>query len=296
MGYKYLKYFNMENRRTQIQMRKLSQNIKRALLIGALAMGGFLVKASNATLDPGTKPNATIDTRAIDSNFHIFLLIGQSNMAGRAPLDSLSGTTYPDIYMLDKENHWVPTKDPLHFDKPGVAGIGPGLSFAREMLRKAPKGTKIGLIPSAWGGSPIKVWQPDSVYLHHKPYDEAIARTRIAMQSGVLTGILWHQGESDNTARKAAVYMQQLQQLVGRLRSEFKNGQLPFVAGEVGHFKAQDYINPVLDSIKVVIPFSGIVSAEGLKDKGDKTHFNTESARELGRRYAVVMDSLINHN
>ena len=43
----------------------------------------------------------------VDTNFHLYLLAGQSNMAGRGPLDSLSKETNPQIWMLDKNNHWV---------------------------------------------------------------------------------------------------------------------------------------------------------------------------------------------
>ena len=34
------------------------------------------------------------------------------------------------------------------------------------------------------------------------------------------------------------------------------------------------------------IPHTGFVSAEGLTDKGDQTHFDSESCREFGCRYA----------
>lgn len=235
---------------------------------------------------------AANDTNKIDHNFYLFLLIGQSNMSGRAPLDSSDEKTNPNILMLDKENRWVVAKDPLHFDKPKVVGIGPGLSFAQALLTHLPKGARIGLIPCAWGGSPINVWQPDSIYLHHKPYNEAIERSKIAMHRGVLTGILWHQGESDNNPVKAAKYLNEITTLVGRLRNDLQSPKTPFIAGEIGYFAKHDYINPVIDSIPAVVSYSGVVSAVGLKDKGDKTHFNTKSAMELGKRYAKVMEGL----
>ncbi|MDE1191276.1 MAG: sialate O-acetylesterase [Arachidicoccus sp.] len=235
------------------------------------------------------------DTNKIDTNFHLFLLIGQSNMAGRAPLDTLDIKTDSNILMLDKQNQWVIAKDPLHFDKPSVAGVGPGISFAHALLKHLPKGARIGLIPCAWGGSPISVWQPDSTYLHHKPYNEAIERTKIATQSGVLSGILWHQGESNNNPAKAAKYLTEISTLVSRLRNELQSPQVPFVAGETGYFQNPNYINPVIDSIPSVISNSAVVSAKGLHDKGDKTHFDTPSARELGKRYSTAMEKLLDN-
>ncbi|MCU7550651.1 sialate O-acetylesterase [Chitinophagaceae bacterium LB-8] len=122
----------------------------------------------------------------IDSNFHLYLLIGQSNMAGRGPLDSESKKVHPQILMLDSQNHWVPATDPVHFDKPKSVGVGPAISFAKEMLGKR-KNIRIGLIPCALGGSPIKVWEPNAVYLNvFHPYEDVIKRARIAMKQGVL--------------------------------------------------------------------------------------------------------------
>lgn len=230
-----------------------------------------------------------------DSNFHLYLLIGQSNMAGRGPLDSLSKKPHPQVWMLDSLNQWVPATDPVHFDKPAAAGVGPGRSFAESMLAEAAgKAVRIGLVPCAWGGSPIKVWEPGAVYLkQYHPYDFAVERIRIAMQRGVIKGILWHQGESDNDAAHAAVYLNKLTVLINRLRSELQQPELPFVAGEVGCFnKKEVVINSVINQLPQQVPYTMVVSAEGLTDKGDHLHFDAASARELGKRYATAMKAL----
>jgi hypothetical protein len=231
-------------------------------------------------------------TEKLDTGFHLYLLIGQSNMAGRAPLDSASKTIDPQIFMLDKNNQWIPATDPVHFDKPGVAGVGPAISFAKTMLGSNRK-IKIGLIPCALGGSPIRVWEPDSVYLEKfHPYDDAVARARIAMQQGVLKGILWHQGESDNYPQGAAVYPEKFRILIKRLRTDLRLPELPVVAGEIGYFNKGNVINKVIDALPAQVPHMAVVSAEGLADKGDKTHFDTPSTRELGKRYALAMQKL----
>ncbi|MEI6948370.1 sialate O-acetylesterase [Paraflavisolibacter sp. H34] len=227
-----------------------------------------------------------------DPNFHVYLLIGQSNMAGRGRPDSESKRPHPQLLMLDKENHWVPATDPVHFDKPGSAGVGPAISFAQEMLGND-KHTRIGLVPCALGGSPIRVWQPDSVYLQvWHPYDDALRRARLAMQQGVLQGILWHQGESDNTRGRSALYLDNLKTLVRRLRTDLGLPDLPFVAGEIGYFNKDNYINPVVNQLPQQVPQTAVVSARGLTDKGDRLHFDTPSARELGKRYAAALKGL----
>lgn len=237
-------------------------------------------------------PDGYAQNSKVDSNLHVYLLIGQSNMAGRGALSDIKQDPDSTILMLDLNNNWVVGKDPLHFDKPASVGVGPGISFAKGM-QAAQKNIRVGLIPCALGGSPIKVWQPDAVYLKtFHPYDDAIARARIAMRTGLLKGIIWHQGESDNDSSKAQSYLEKLQVLISRLRSDLGISDLPFVAGEIGYFNKQNFINVQVNKLPDLVNRTAIVSAKGLKDKGDQLHFDSQSARTLGERYAVAMQRI----
>ncbi len=220
----------------------------------------------------------------------VYLLIGQSNMAGRGKVDAQSLITSDAILMLDKTNNWVLAKDPLHFDR-ASAGVGPGISFAQTMLKEN-KNIQIGLIPCAWGGSPIKAWQPGAKYFENFPYDEAIQRAKIAMQKGVLKGILWHQGESDNDPKKAEAYLEKLKTLIVNLRKDLNAPNLPFVAGEIGYFNKENHINAIINKLPNEVETTAVVTANDLKDGGDYLHFDTASARELGKRYAAAMKKL----
>ncbi len=193
--------------------------------------------------------------------------------------------------MLDSANNWVQATDPVHFDKPKMAGVGPAISFANETL-KDEKNITIGLIPCAWGGSPIKVWSPGATYFNAHPYDDAIRRTKIAMRKGVLKGIIWHQGEADNDSLRSKKYLQELVLLVQRFRKDLSNEKLPFVAGEIGYFNKRNFINAVINQLPGELPYTSVVTASGLVDKGDHLHFDTPSARELGKRYAHAMKLL----
>lgn len=227
-----------------------------------------------------------------DSNFHLYLLIGQSNMAGRGVVDAESKQPNPQILMLDSNNRWLPATDPVHFDKPALIGVGPAISFAKDMLGNNGK-IKIGLIPCAVGGSPISVWEPGAFYApNFHPYDDALKRVKTAMQQGVLKGILWHQGESDNDSVHAALYLEKLKTLINRVRTELQQPDLPFVAGEIGHFLRDDFINKVINQLPQQGSNTAVVSAKELTDKGDRLHFDTRSARELGMRYAEAMKKL----
>lgn len=225
----------------------------------------------------------------VDRNFHLYLLVGQSNMAGRGPLDTVGKEVNPQILMLNKKGEWVPAIDPLHFDKPTVVGVGPGLSFANTILGNNKK-IKIGLIPCAVGGSPIKVWKAGEEYLKVHPYDDAVKRAKIAMQYGVLKGIIWHQGESDSNEEKAKLYLNNLKNLIADLRKDLNSPDLPFVAGELGQYR-ENYklINEVLQGLSAEVPNTALARSEGLVHKGDGTHFDTVSAKELGKRFAVAM-------
>lgn len=222
----------------------------------------------------------------------IYLLMGQSNMAGRGRI-SRGDTSIKNkkVFMLTRDLKWTYAKDPLHFDKPGIAGVGPGLSFGLEM-QKAKGGTAIGLVPTAVGGTSINSWTPggyDKATRTH-PYDDAEKRIVAAMANGVIKGVIWHQGEADSQADSAALYLPKLIRLIQRVRNLTGNPDLPFVVGELGKFKAKSAnINVQLVKLPGLVPHTAVVSSDGLVHKGDSVHFDAGSAVILGRRYAEKM-------
>lgn len=215
-------------------------------------------------------------------------------MAGRGDIEAEDLVVHPRIFMLNRDLEWVPAVAPLHFDKP-MAAVGPGLSFARALVERDPE-LVIGLIPTAVGGSPITAWEPGEVYAETgaKPYDDALVRTRRAMQDGELRAVLWHQGESDANPQAAPLYEARLRTLIGRFRSEFGNPDLPVLIGQLGQWPEKPWddswkmVDQAHRDIAASVPGVRFVSAEGLAHKGDVLHFNSAAARELGRRYAAA--------
>jgi hypothetical protein len=226
-------------------------------------------------------------------NFHLFLLVGQSNMAGRGPMTEADKISHARVLMLDQAGAWVPAADPLHFDKPKAVGVGLSLTFADAVAAAHPEVT-IGLIPCAVGGSPIDSRQPGYFYnaTQSHPWDDALRRAQIALSAGTLKGILWHQGESDSTREFAEGYAAKLHALIARMRAGLGAPSVPFIVGQMGRFEGSpwdDYkiqVDRAHRELPEKLARVAFVSAEGLKDKGDKTHFDTASYRELGRRYA----------
>ncbi len=232
------------------------------------------------------------------NRFHLYLLAGQSNMAGRGTVEDADKRPHARVLVLDQNGQWKPAVEPLHWDKP-TAGVGPGLAFGREIVRSNPK-VVIGLIPCAVGGSPIDAWQP-GVYFpatRSHPWDDAIRRTRLAMEKGSLKGILWHQGESDCKPELAPFYEKKLHELIQRFRSELKAPGVPFIVGQMGKFPDHPWkpeSEPVDEAHRTLpkkVANTAYVGAEGLNHRGDHLHFDSASARELGRRYAETMIKL----
>lgn len=228
-------------------------------------------------------------------DFHLFLLVGQSNMAGRGEVSDSDREPNPRVLMLDREGNWIPAVDPLHWDKPAVVGVGLGRTFGLELAQAKP-GITIGLVPCAVGGSPIDSWRPGAFDEPTKthPWDEAMARADKALEAGTLKGILWHQGESDGSPERAPTYETKLHELVARFRSELGAPEVPFVAGQMGRFAeapwspAKTLVDAAHRNLPAKVARTAFVSADGLAHKGDKVHFDAASYRELGRRYAAA--------
>jgi predicted TIM-barrel fold metal-dependent hydrolase len=226
-------------------------------------------------------------------DLHLFLLLGQSNMAGRGKVTEADKVGNPRVLALGRDGRWKIATDPLHFDKPGIVGVGPGRSFADVIAESDPKIT-IGLIPCAVGGSPISAWEIGGYHEQTKshPYDDALPRVRHALQTGVLKGILWHQGESDSKSGAAEVYEQKLHKLITRLRIETSAPDVPFIAGQMGRFaerpwsEAKQLVDRVHRQLPEKMSNTAVAKSDGLTHKGDKVHFDSESCRLLGIRFA----------
>ena len=165
----------------------------------------------------------------------IFLMIGQSNQVGRAPLESGDEAVIEGCLLWNGKS-WEPARAGFNrystYRKPGSPqGMNPGPSFVRTWFKSHP-GRTAGIVCWARGGTSIEQWHPE----HDKPwplYDEAVRQTHAAIKSGgTLAGILWHQGEQN--AGRAAKYPKLLAEHVARLRKEFHDPGLPFVFSQVG--------------------------------------------------------------
>ncbi len=228
----------------------------------------------------------------------LYLLIGQSNMAGRGDVERQDLKQHPRVWTLDPQNQWTAAVDPIHFDKK-QAGVGPGRSFGIQMAEQNSR-AQIGLIPCAVGGTSIRLWKPGDfdkkteVY----PYDDMIVRLKAAMKRGTVKGILWHQGEADGKMGERGSYEPALIELIDRVRTECGDPNLPFVIGQLGQFDGRPWsegrvkVDAAHQAVAEALTGVGFVTSDGLKDKGDLTHFSADAARTLGGRFAAKMIEL----
>ncbi|MCW1883914.1 sialate O-acetylesterase [Luteolibacter flavescens] len=240
------------------------------------------------------------------AGFRVFLLMGQSNMAGYGaihpsdPWQPGDFSPVPRVLVLGGQcsvksrrprgwMRWQAASHPLHLNQRS-AGFGLGLPFASRLLESDPS-LVIGLVPCAWGGAGIDQIGPGTPI-----YDNAITRARMASTRGTLAGVLWHQGETDALDETLArSHARKLSDLIARLRTDLDSPDLPVLIGDLAHFgdekrepaaiARRDEVRTGLRRVAAETPRAGFVESDGLPGV-DGVHFSRAALMEFGRRYA----------
>ena len=217
---------------------------------------------------------------------HSFLMIGQSNMAGRGHLDQISPVENPRILKL-VNGRFRQAFNPINFDR-WFSGISLAETFAE--LYSKDFDADVGLIPCADGGTCLDEWEVGGLL-----YDHAVMQAKLAMRSSEIKGILWHQGESDTRPDQYPFYTDKFLRIIHSLRRDLDLPDTPWIVGGLGDYLKDNHrdpryanyslINEQLQKIVTSELHMAYVSAEGLTCNPDLLHFNLESCREFGRRY-----------
>ncbi|MBL1219461.1 sialate O-acetylesterase [Chryseobacterium sp. L7] len=219
---------------------------------------------------------------------HSFLMIGQSNMAGRGFLNQVPPIYDEKIKML-RNGRWQMMTEPVNDDR-STSGISLAASFASSWRLFLNQKDDIALIPCADGGTSLDDWSVEGPL-----FQNAVLQAKAAQKISVLSGILWHQGESDSNGKKHLTYKEKLAIIIKTLREELNAPDLPVIIGGLGDF-LQDgiycqYFNEHHEVNAALIQFAKdhhhcyFVSAKGLTANPDKIHFNAVSQRKFGIRY-----------
>ena len=261
---------------------------------------------------------SSIGASAQNKKFYIFLAFGQSNMEGNAkiqPQDTvnidprfkvLSALNCPEINR--KVDTWYNAVPPLCRCNTGLTPVD---YFGRTLLEKLPKNITIGVINVAVGGCKIELfdkenyqsyvttapnWMAGMIKSYNgNPYGRLVEMAKLAQKDGVIKGILLHQGESNTgdvnwPTKVKGVYSN----LLNDLNLKAKN--VPLLVGEVVNADQNGVcasMNKIIATLPNVIPTAHIISSKGCTDGPDNLHFDAAGYRELGKRYANEMFSLL---
>lgn len=272
--------------------------MRRVLLpLIALLFAGLAIPSCGNAQDESKLKKVTLP--ANKKKLHLYVLMGQDCMSGRGQVYEKDKKLNDRLITLTKEENWKLASEPLHWDKPpGIVGVGPGRAFGEAMLLESEdigydkdEKVKVGLIPCAETGSALSRWEKGGDL-----YGRTLKRIRRAMKDGTLKGFLWQHGETDAASFTAGTtYGDRLLRMIADIRDELGQGDVPFVAGKVSRllpldrFPATDLVNSGIDSLPKRVNAFGIVSTDGLNMMTDGVHFDGQSSRVLGKRFAGTM-------
>lgn len=237
-------------------------------------------------------PKAEIQPEKIPNykNTWVFVMAGQSNMAGRGLVEPQDTIPHPRILTVNSKGNLIVAKEPLHFYEPTMTGLDCGVSFARTLLKSIPDSITILMIPTAVGGSAIDQWLGDSIHRNVKLLTNFRGKIDIARRYGEVKGIIWHQGESDSNPKLIGSYEGKLRILFGKFREYANKADLPIVMGEIGIFtdstEYKKLMNRTILRFANTEPNTACVSTSDFNHKGDKLHFDSQSQRTMGERMA----------
>jgi len=252
-----------------------------------------------------------------DPNFQIYLCIGQSNMEGAARAELQDSTVNPRFQVMEAVNcdnlnrkigNWYPAVPPLCRCK---TKLGPTDYFGRTMVDNLPEQIKVGVIVVAIGGCKIELFDKDNYPAYVEtvpgwmkgmikeydgnPYGRLVEMAKLAQKTGIIKGILLHQGESNSNdtlwSRKVkGVYDNLMKDL------NLKPENVPLLAGETVNADQNGIcagMNAIIATLPKTLPNSYVISSAGCADGPDNLHFSAAGYRELGKRYAEKMLSIL---
>lgn len=243
----------------------------------------------------------------VDPNFYVFLCFGQSNMEGAMPpelidwefvdgrFQTLAAVDFSDSTRI--KGQWYTAYPPIVRE---TTYMGVSDYFGRTMVAGLPANYRVGVAVVALGGVSISafipeeaengVWAKSPGFLAYdrNPYGRLVEMGKIAMKSGVIKGILLHQGEADygndDWPQKVKLVYQRLLSDLG-LKAE----DVPLLAGEVVGTGEVAIHNRLIDTLPSIIPTAQVVSSKDCPATSDDLHFTALGYRMMGKRYADKM-------
>jgi hypothetical protein len=238
----------------------------------------------------------------------LFILAGQSNMVGWAPVpdDQISD---PRVYVFGNNYQWWIAREPVDdaynqvdvVSQDRIAGFGPSLAFGLASVERNPE-VVIGLIPCAKSSSGIIEWQRN--LSDQSLYGSCLKRARAASPMGHISGVLFFQGETDALDPNLfpqfdphpSTWSVLFSDFITAVRRDLDDPELPVVFAQLGANPDPADV-PYWELIKeqqasIQLPMTGMIITEDLPLL-DGLHFTTDSYRIIGNRFADAYWDLI---
>ena len=261
-----------------------------------------------------TGPNAKAEE--FSENNLVFLCIGQSNMEGNARPEDQDKTgvsiRFWKMYAANsdgsKKGTWTTAKPPLCRTNTGLTPVD---YFGRYLIDSLATKYTVRVIVVAVAGCSIKMFDPDQCtdYINgaenwmqniaaeydNNPYNRLIELARKAQETGVIKGVLLHQGETDAYSDSwvdaaQGVYKKIIEDL------DLKASEAPLLVGEVVNADQNGVCAGANTYIAKLARKSinyHLISSAGCPAGSDNLHFSAEGYRMLGKRYGEKMFSLL---
>jgi hypothetical protein len=246
--------------------------------------------------------------REYQGEMSLFILGGQSNMVGWAPVPEHQDIDLM-IYVFGNDYRWRVAAEPIddaynQVDQVSLdymAAFGPSLAFASALRSQRPE-MVIGLIPCAKNSSAIIEWQPN--LSDQTLYGSCLKRARAASPMGQISGILFFQGETDaldvnlhpqfqpNPDDWSALFVN----FISTMRADLQEPKLAVVFAQIGAntnpegapnweiVKEQQSKTNLLNTAMITTDDLPLI---------DGLHFTAPSYRVIGERFAAAYLELV---
>jgi hypothetical protein len=276
----------------------------------------FVVADAAGAVTTANSAQASVDALTSEASsaiaYDVFLIAGQSNAQGHAPLS----TDAPDIITGTGLQWWPAPGDPSTFvlqdanDPVGNAQNGSAWpAFCQAYY--AATGRKCCIVPAAIGGSSQTAaadsgagnWDTGSALLSDAIdyYNAAIAALETAGHATRKAGMIWAQGEADGDAINASTitggdYYDAFIGMIATIRAEF-GAQFPVYISLLGHSATNDVgwrdVRHQQRTVATNDPYSFIAyeGAQSFLDRdgyiqADNVHYSRKGYDEMGRTLA----------
>lgn len=225
-----------------------------------------------------------------DGVIGVFVLAGQSNMAGWGKTSELSAPLRSgpaNMLFYGSNNERV---------LGGGRNFGPEVGFAHEISRNYPQ-KEFMIVKYAVSGTSMNLWSPRE---GKKPglYRNLLAQISEATKGRDVEylGFFWMQGEADSgDSNLSREYGMNLKNFVKGVRNDLDTPNLPFVYGQVNppqRYRYAEDVRSAQEEAEKEIPHARMVHTDDLGRQAGDLHFDSRGLVELGERFAgeyVVM-------